>query len=83
MPVAETETMTRLEAAQKRLEAALARLEAALERSPAPAPDPDLAAELARARRDHAELTELTGRMAGRLDATIERLRRLVGESAE
>jgi len=79
--VADTETMTRLEAAQSRLEAALARLEAALVRSPAP--DSDLAIELERARQDYAALKGLTDTVARRLDRTIERLRRLLGEAAE
>lgn len=81
MPVADTETMNRLEAAQSRLEAALARLEAALAR--ASAPESDLAVELERARQEYAALKGLTDRVAGRLDRTIERLRRLLGEAAE
>lgn len=80
MPVADTETMTRLEAAQNRLEAALSRLEAALAR--APEQDGDLAAELQRAREDYAALKDLTDTVAGRLDGTIEHLRRLLGEAA-
>lgn len=74
--------MTRLEAAQNRLEAALARLEAAVQRAPAPPADSDLATELARTREEYAALEGLTDNVAGRLDATIERLRRLLGDAA-
>lgn len=81
MPVADTETMNRLEAAQNRLEAALGRLEAALARGAVP--ESELAAELQRVRDDNARLKELTNTVARRLDRTIEHLRRLLGDAAQ
>lgn len=81
MPVVETKNIARLDAAQRRLEAALARIEAALERAPDAGGDSGLAEDLARAREDYAALKASTDRVAARLDDTIDRLRRLLGDA--
>lgn len=76
--------MARMQQAQQRLEAAINRLDAALQqRMGAETEHPDVArlsAELASAQASYAELRDVTGAVAGRLDNTIERLNKLLKE---
>ncbi|MEK9724393.1 MAG: DUF4164 family protein [Rhodospirillaceae bacterium] len=82
---------TRLQQAQARLDSALTSLEAAAARRAAAAeargdePVDDgrvqaLESELAEARRRNAQLQDVNGRVAGRLDAVIHRLKLAVGD---
>ena len=67
--------MSRLEDAARRLERAVERLEEACRRIEGKSPGSEqLALELAQARRDYAQLAEVTGKVAHRLDGAIERL---------
>lgn len=74
--------MSRLGIAQQRLESALARIEVALDRKPAAGAGPDdqseLASALDQALKDNERLQEVSGVVTSRLDATIERLERLL-----
>ena len=76
--------MAELHEVHQRLEAALGRLDSAVQtriESGAPrARINELADELDRANADHAQLQETTTAIARRLDSTIERLRKILGE---
>jgi uncharacterized protein (DUF1778 family) len=74
--------MSRLGIAQQRLESALARIEIALDRQSAVGVDQDdqseLASALDQALKDNERLQDVSGVVTSRLDATIERLERLL-----
>lgn len=74
--------MRSLQDAQNRFEAALGRLEKALDREPATGAEDvqDLTRALAEAKADYADLKARSDQVADRLDETIARLRRLLGE---
>lgn len=74
--------MSRLDDAQARLEAALARLEAALANAPGKDAARDLAAALERAQQERIALRDKADVAGMRLDATIGRLREILGEDA-
>jgi len=76
--------MAELYAVHQRLEAALGRLDSAvaarLDRAAAGQQVDDLSQELERANAENAALQETTTKVARRLDATIERIRKILGE---
>lgn len=76
--------MAELREVHQRLEAALGRLDSAvqtrIESLESRSRIEELADELDRANADHAQLQETTAAIARRLDSTIERLRRILGE---
>lgn len=76
--------MAELREVHQRLEAALRRLDSAvqtrIESGTPRAKINELADELDRANADHAQLQETTVAIARRLDTTIERLRKILGE---
>ncbi len=75
--------MNRLEHALARLDLAVARLEKACAKAGgATAVDSAVAAELSELRRDYAALKGRADKVAERLDASIGRVRRLLGETA-
>lgn len=74
--------MTAIQDAQTRLETALGRLERALDRKPVVGGDvPELERALAAAKADYADLKTRSDTVAERLDGTVARLRRLLGEA--
>lgn len=75
--------MTSLQDAQTRLEAALDRLEQALDGKPAAAGGDveDLTRALAAAQAEYVDLKARSDQVAERLDQTVARLRRLLGET--
>lgn len=75
--------MNRLENAQKRLDAAVARLEKAMARQPVGQSTEVQIKALAAAREEQAALKAVTDTVATRLDDTIARLRRLLGDTAK
>ena len=76
--------MAELYAVHQRLEAALGRLDSAvaarLDRAAPRQQVDDLAKELERANSENATLQETTTKVARRLDVTIERIRKILGE---
>jgi hypothetical protein len=76
--------MAELYAVHQRLEAALGRLDSAvaarLDRAAPGQQVDDLSQELERANAENAALQETTTKVARRLDATIERIRKILGE---
>lgn len=75
--------MASVESAESRLKAAIARLETAVKKRPAAASgDKELATRLDAVRGEYTALKATTDKVAGRLDAMIERLRGLLGDRA-
>jgi hypothetical protein len=76
--------MAELREVHQRLEAALVRLDSAvqmrIESLESRARVEELEDELDRANADHAQLQETTSAIARRLDTTIDRLRKILGE---
>ena len=76
--------MAEIREVHQRLEAALVRLDSAvrtrLESAESESRIGELTDELDRANADHARLQETTDMIAERLDTTIERLRKILGE---
>jgi len=74
--------MTSIQDPQTRLDAALDRLERALDRKPAAGADvAALERALATAKADYVDLKSRSDTVAERLDETVARLRRLLGET--
>lgn len=78
--------MSRIQEAQQRLEVALSRLDAALQkRMDGTEGQEDIAAlsqQLELAQSDYAQLQDVTATVADRLDHTIGRLRKILGDEA-
>jgi multidrug efflux pump subunit AcrA (membrane-fusion protein) len=74
--------MSRLDESQARLDAALSRLEAALNKAPNASQTAYLAAALEQAQQERITLREKADIAGIRLDETIGRLRRILGDEA-